>query len=123
MRSRAGYVDQALADEYVNFLIGKKQFEAASQAWGEYSGGAGGPERVFNGDFETDPIPQATFDWHVDRVPGVEVSFDKDAAHSGARSLKLQFDRPQNLTSFGVAQSVYLKPGSYRSRAWVKTPR
>lgn len=56
MLPRSGYLDQALASEYVNFLLGNKQFEAAAQAWGEYSGGTGSPERVYNGDFETDPI-------------------------------------------------------------------
>jgi O-antigen ligase/tetratricopeptide (TPR) repeat protein len=114
MVPRAGYVDRVLASEYVDFLIAQKQFEAAAQAWNP------DPERVYNGDFETSSVPQATFDWHVERIPGVEVSFEKDSAHSGARSLKLRFDGTQNLTSFGVAQALYLKPGSYRFRAWVK---
>jgi O-antigen ligase len=114
MVPRASYVDQALASEYVDFLIGQKQFEAAAQAWNP------GSERIYNGDFERDPLPEAAFDWHLESVSGVEASIEKDSAHSGSRSLKLQFDGTQNLTAFGVAQAVYLKPGSYRFRAWVK---
>ena len=41
--------------------------------------------------------------------------------HAGARSLKLEFDKSKNLTNFGVRQEFYLRPGSYRFRAWVKT--
>jgi tetratricopeptide (TPR) repeat protein len=115
MVPRAGYVDRALTSEYVDFLVGQKQFEAAAQAWNP------GPERVYNGDFETNPLPHAAFDWQVSDTPGVEVSVAEDSAHSGARSLKLRFDGTQNLTNLGVAQTVYLKPGSYRFRAWVKT--
>ena len=123
MLPRAGYVDQALAKDYVNFLLGKKQYEAAVQAWaaGAPRPGYPDPEHVYNGDFEGDPVRDAAFDWRLDPTPGVEAGFDLDTRHSGARSLKLQFDRAQNPASFGVAETVYLKPGSYRFRAWVKS--
>jgi len=50
----------------------------------------------------------------------MEASIDSETAHSGKRSLRLRFDRTENLAGFGIYQSVYLKPGRYRLRAWVK---
>lgn len=128
MLPRPGYIDQPLTKDYINFLLSKKEVADAAQAWGDFARTQPGmtanfpdPEHVFNGGFETDPVPEAAFDWWMNPTAGVEKSFDTETTHSGKRSLKLDFDRTQNLTGFGVAQSLYLKPGGYRFRAWVKT--
>jgi tetratricopeptide (TPR) repeat protein len=123
MTPRPGYIDRKLAEEYMNFLLTNKQFEAADRAWASYASVPQypDPEHIFNGDFEADPAPGSTFDWRINDDPGVAVSIADDIAHSGKRSLKLQFDRTQNMTYFPVWESFYLKPGRYRFRAWVKS--
>jgi O-antigen ligase len=119
-----GYANEETANRLAGFLLGKKQHEAAVQAWARFAGsrspGYPKPEHVFNGDFESDPLPQPQLDWWIDKVPGVAAGFDREAHHSGARSLRIQFDGTQNLTNAGVHQTVVLKPGTYRFGAWVR---
>jgi tetratricopeptide (TPR) repeat protein len=118
------YVENKLAGEYVEFLVGKGKSEGAVEAWATYAGwrSRGYPEsnRVFNGDFETDPSG-CRFDWKIDPPRGAAVDFDRNAPYSGARSLRIQLDGKQNLSDAGVSQTVLLKPGRYRFRAYVRT--
>ena len=88
---------------------------------GSRSKGYPDADRVFNGDFESDPLPQPTFDWWIDKTPGVAIDFDPEVRHAGARSLRVQFDGTQNVTGVGLHQSVVLKEGHYRFSAWVRS--
>lgn len=119
-----GDSDDKLANEYVGFLLQNKEPEAAAQAWALYAGGRDKsyPEsnRVFNGDFESEPTG-SLFDWTIEQTPGAAIDFDRQVAHSGARSLRIQFEGTQNLSNIGVRQTVFLKPGRYRFQAHVRT--
>lgn len=119
-----GYVDNALANQYVEFLIGKKHPQAGAQASAHYAGGRSNayPEsnRVFNGDFEFDPTG-SIFDWNIEPPRGAKVDFDRNAHYSGTRSLRIQFEGTENVGNLRVGQTVFLKPGPYRFRAHVRT--
>jgi len=118
------YADDKLANEYVEFLMRNKKPEAAAQAWAQYAGSRskGYPEsnRLFNGDFESDPAG-SRFDWSLDPASGAAIDFDRDAPHSGARALRIRFDGTKNVTDTGVRQTVFLKPGRYRFQAYVRS--
>lgn len=118
------YTDDKLANEYIGFLIQNGKPEAAAQAWALHAGdrSKGYPEtnRVFNADFESEPSG-SRFDWTIEQTPGAKIDFDRETAHSGTRSLRIQFDGTQNLSSLGVRQSVFLQPGRYRFQAYVRT--
>jgi O-antigen ligase/tetratricopeptide (TPR) repeat protein len=118
------YADDKLANEYVEFLIGKKQPEAAEQAWARYAcdRDKAYPEsnRVFNGDFESDPT-ESRFDWRIEAARGAAIDVDRAIHYSGSRSLRIQFDGTQNLSSIGLRQNVFLKPGRYRFTAYVRS--
>ncbi len=120
-----GYANDETTNRFVGFLTNQKKLDAAVQAWalaaGSRSKAYPGADHVFNGDFEYDPWPQPVFDWWIDNTPGVVIDFDSQTRHSGARSLRVQFDGTQNVTGAGLHQSVVLKPGKYKFMAWVRT--
>src|SRR5208283_4256478 len=51
---------------------------------------------VFNGGFEND-IANGGYDWREETVSGARSYFDNLTAHSGSRSLRIQFDGKVNL--------------------------
>jgi O-antigen ligase/tetratricopeptide (TPR) repeat protein len=117
------HADVSLANDFVEFLIAKDKPNAAMHEWARYVEGRtkGYPETelVFNGDFESDATG-GRFDWRIDRVAGVEVDFDTDTRHSGARSMRLRFDGTENLSDPRVQQSVFLQQGNYCFHAWIR---
>jgi O-antigen ligase len=123
-----GYVDNQLANEYIEFLMRSANPEAAVQAWALYAGGRsngleeGFPEsnRVFNGDFEYDST-RCRFDWRIDPRQGTAIDFDPGVRHSGRRALRVRFDGTTNVADIGVWQEVFLESGRYRLRAFVRT--
>jgi O-antigen ligase len=119
-----GYVDIDAANEYLYFLIGKRTPEAAVAAWTRWAGARSKDypqtNRVFNGDFESDPV-RSPFDWSLQSTPAIQVAIDPQVAHSGSRSLRIHSDDAESPTYVALTQSVLLSPGSYRLRAWVKT--
>jgi tetratricopeptide (TPR) repeat protein len=120
---RCGYADSRIANEYVEFLIGKKESEEAQRAWVLYAGGRAKdyprPEGVFNGGFESDPSG-VRFDWGIEARPGAAIDFDSGSPYAGARSLRIRFDGTENVTAVGISQTVFLKPGAYRFLAYVR---
>ena len=119
-----GYADNQSANEMVGFLLRHKQPATGAQAWADYQGARGNgylkSNYIFNSDFESEPSG-SPFDWSIDQTPGAMIDFDREIAHSGARSLRIQFDGKQNLSSLGIRQTVFLKPGRYRFQAYVRT--
>jgi hypothetical protein len=93
------------------------------EAWALYAGsrspGYPEAERVFNGGFESDSSG-SPFDWGMGKAPGAALDFDTEVRHGGARSLRVQFDGSENVTRTGLQETVVLKPGRYRFRAWVR---
>ncbi len=118
------YADDRLAVEYVDYLFSGEKYEAAAASWAQYAAGRqnGYPEanRIFNGDFESDPT-RSRFDWTIEPAPGVAVAFDREVRYSGRRSLRIQFDGTQNVSNIGVSEAVFLVPGPYRFQAYART--
>jgi len=119
-----GYADDALAGEYVDFLIRQGHPDAAASAWirqlGARSGNYGKSTYLFNGDFEAEPAP-SPFDWTVARTGGVEVARDCTTAWSGKCSLRIGFAGTHNVDFAAVSQLAFVQPGLYRFQAYIRT--
>ena len=119
-----GYADDALAGEYVKFLIRQRHPDWAGSAWVQYlgarSGDYGKSNYLFNGNFEAEPAP-SPFDWKVARTPGVEVARDCTTAWSGKCSLRIKFAGTQNLDLAAASQLTWAAPGAYRFHAFIRT--
>ncbi len=119
-----GYADSTLAGEYVEFLIRQGHPDSAASAWAQYMGPRADDydksNYVFNGDFESDPA-QSPFDWNVARTESVEVARDCTPASSGKCSLRISFAGTQNLGFAAVSQLAFVRPGTYRFHAFIRT--
>lgn len=119
-----GYADDALAGEYADFLIRQGHPDVAASAWAQYMGPrADNYEKstyLFNGDFESDPA-QSPFDWNVARAEGVEVTRECTIASSGKCSLRISFAGTQNLGFTAASQLAFVRPGTYRFHAFIRT--
>ena len=119
-----GYADNALAGEYAEFLIRQGHPDSAASAWTQYIGPRATDydksTYLFNGDFESDPA-QSPFDWNVPRTDGVEVARDCTTASSGKCSLRISFAGTQNLGFAAASQLAFVRPGTYRFHALIRT--
>jgi hypothetical protein len=119
-----GYANDALAGEFVEFLIRQGHPDSAASAWARYlgtrSGDYGKSTYLFNGGFESEPAP-SPFDWNVARTEGVEVSRDLTTAWSGKYSLRISFTGTQNLDFAAASQLAFVKPGPYRFHAFIRS--
>jgi tetratricopeptide (TPR) repeat protein len=76
---------------------------------------------IFDGGFEHDLL-NGGFAWREIRVDGVHYAFDNGVAHSGARSLRVEFDGSANLDFAQVLQYVAVEPlRRYRFAAFLRT--
>jgi hypothetical protein len=119
-----GYADDALAGEYLEFLIRQGHPDLASSGWARYLGTRSGDycksNYLFNGGFESEPVP-SPFDWNVARTEGAEVSRDLTTAWSGKYSLRISFAGTQNLDFAAASELTFVKPGPYRFHAFIRT--
>jgi hypothetical protein len=119
-----GYADNALAGEYVQFLIRKSHPEMAASAWAQYMGPRADDydksAYLFNGDFESDFTP-SPFDWNLARTEGVEVARDCTTASLWKCSLRISFAGTQNLGFAAASQLAFVRPGPYRFHAFIRT--
>jgi tetratricopeptide (TPR) repeat protein len=115
--------DQRMTGEYADFLVGRKMYSDAADAWasrlGDREAGYRSKQFLYNGDFEQEPIP-AAFDWTVLPVDHVEVTRDSKP-HAGQFSLRIRFDGARNVDYSQVSQKAVLRPGRYRFQAYVRT--
>jgi len=75
---------------------------------------------VFNGSFEASPL-NAGFDWHFAEVPFVSLDFAAPQAYRGARSLRLEFAKRNDVFQ-PVYEFVPVTPGqSYTLAAYVRS--
>jgi len=122
--ARRGYADDALAGEYVEFLIRHSHPDWAASAWVRYLGTHSGDYRkssyLFNGGFESEPAP-SPFDWNLARPQGVEVARDCTTAGSGKCALRIEFAGTQNLDFAAASQVTFVTPGVYRFHALIRT--
>ena len=119
-----GYADDSLARDYVNWVYGRGEYEAAAEAWAAYLGDRGQgyltSNRIFNGDFESE-ISQLALDWSINTRDGIEIERDGDTKHSGKYSLRIRLAGKDNLTSLPVSQRAVVAPALYRFEAYLKT--
>ena len=119
-----GYADDALAGEYVEFLIRQGHPDSAASAWIQHLGPRSGDYRksnyLFNGDFESEPVP-SPFDWNVARTPGVEVARDCTTAWPRQCSLRISFAGTENLNFAATTQLAFVRSGPYRFRGVIRT--
>jgi tetratricopeptide (TPR) repeat protein len=119
-----GYADNALAGEYVEFLVRERHPDVAASAWAQYMGPRADDydksTYLFNGDFESDPA-QSPFDWDVARTEGAEVTRDCTTATSGKCSLRITFAGTQNLGFAAASQLAFVRSGTYRFHALIHT--
>jgi O-antigen ligase len=119
-----GYMDDQAAEEYINWVYGRKEYQSAAQAWAFYLGdrsqGYLKSNWVFNGDFESE-ISQVALDWSISPSDGIEVERDGDTKHSGKYSLRIHLTGKQNLTGLPVSHRAVMAPGRFRFEAYLKT--
>lgn len=118
------YWDEESAREYVRDLHWDHRDEAAAEAWANYLGdrrhGFMESNWVYNGDFELDPSGMV-FDWRMENLnDDVRVTLDPSVAHTGKRSLKIQFAGKENVDYDRTGVTAFVKPGQYRFTAFVK---
>jgi hypothetical protein len=119
-----GYADDASAGEYVDFLIRQGRPDSAASVWAQQMGARADDydksTYLFNGDFESDPA-QSPFDWNVGRAESVEVTRDCTSASLGKCSLRISFAGTQNLDVTAASQLAFVRPGTYRFHAFIRT--
>jgi len=118
------YADDALAGEYVEFLVRQGHPDLAAFAWAQHMGARAADydksTYFFNGDFESDPA-QSSFDWNLARTQDVVVTRDCTTAWSGKCSLRISFAGTQNLGFAAASQLAFVRPGTYRFQAFIRT--
>jgi tetratricopeptide (TPR) repeat protein len=118
------FADNAVAGEYADFLIRQGHPDSAASSWAQYMGARADDydksTYLFNGDFESEPA-QSPFDWNVARTEGVEVTRDCTPASSGKCSLRISFAGTQNLGFAAASQLAFVRPGTYRFHAFIRT--
>ena len=83
--------------------------------------GADGPSLLFNGGFEGG-IVNGGFGWRETPVIGASFAMDSHIVHSGARSLRVEFDGTANLNFQNVYEFVSVAPRTrYHFSAYVRT--
>lgn len=112
----------------VDALIGQNRLEEADQAWHQGlrasrwpQGPSDGSSLVFNGGFEH-KIVGGGFGWQEISDDGVTYDRDDSVAHSGSRSLRIDFGGKANLDFQNVFELVPVQPQThYHFSAYVRT--
>lgn len=113
--------------QHIEFLISRGDLHEAFRIWKarlQEEGLANGSEEelITNGGFEEEKILGGGFDWRIEKVPGVEISFDSTVAFEGKRSLRIIFNGKENVDFRHVYQFVSLRPSTeYLLKGTVKT--
>ena len=112
----------------VNDLIAQDRAEEARRVWQQaltathWPVDASGDSSVlFNGGFEHDLV-NGGFDWQEMPVQGASFDIDTDVAHSGARSLRINFNGSVNQDFSQLVQWVAVEPRRrFRFAAYLRT--
>ena len=118
--------DELLADtessRYLNGLIGGGHTAIAYDLWLGLM--KGDPGFVWNGGFESDILLDfAQFDWSIQPNNYAQVSIDRNTAHSGHRSLRIDFlGRETTRLDKEITQTIRVNKGArYRLRYYCKS--
>jgi tetratricopeptide (TPR) repeat protein len=111
--------------QLLNALIGANNLAIAHELWLSMVSepGAAG-SLIYNGSFEADILKNfSQFDWTFGRSEYARLSIDRASAHSGERSLKIEF-AGRDTTTLGdeIRQLVVVRPGArYRIECYIKS--
>lgn len=123
-----GYkADRSETLRYIEFLISHGEPNEAFEVWKTRLQEEGLPppsdgNLITNGGFEKEQLLGGGFDWKIENVAGVGVSFDPSVAFEGKSSLKIKFNGKENVDFHHVYQFVAWKSNTeYVLKAHVKT--
>ena len=99
---------------FLNGLVAAGEVQLARELWSETAGGERQSTIVGNGGFESDILKDfSQFDWQFGRSDYARISVDPGVAHSGSRSLKIEFAGTDTTKlDDEVRQLVLLRPGA-----------
>jgi tetratricopeptide (TPR) repeat protein len=109
---------------FLNALIAAGELEPARDFWSDLAGADRQSTLVWNGGFEMDLLKNfAQFDWLFGRSEYARLTIDGAAAHSGSRSLKIEFaGRDTTQLDNEIKQLVPVRPGvRYTLECYAKT--
>jgi len=110
---------------FLDALIAAGQVELAHSLWADLVGSSNANQSVvWNGGFESEALKGlAQFDWVLGSSDYARVMIDPGVAHTGARSLRIDFaGRDTTRLDGEVKQLMMVRPGtSYRLECYVKT--
>lgn len=119
-----GFHNDELAGSYVAYLLRQKRHGLAADTWAEHTGRRRGKYRrgdyLFNGGFENE-LTQCPLDWGIRETRGATVKRSDEMAHSGSRSLRIDFLGTENLDYSHVGQTVCVEPGRLTLRIHART--
>jgi tetratricopeptide (TPR) repeat protein len=112
----------------LNLLIETAHSEDAQTVWSQALAAAGIRTKadskgslLWNGGFEEEPL-DGGFDWRIQPATGADMGWDEQIAHSGRRSLRLDFDGTANVDFQNLWQYVPVQPATrYRLSAFFRT--
>jgi tetratricopeptide (TPR) repeat protein len=112
---RASRVSAAAeSSAFMSGLIAAGKMETARDLWSDLVGVDRGAALIWNGGFESDIQRSfSQFDWSFDRSEYAILSLDPGSAHSGSRSLKIEFaGRDTTTLDNEIRQLVAVTPGA-----------
>ncbi len=114
------HADHKLAGEYASYLIRIGNPAKARDTWISWLGSRELENLIFNGGFESDPLP-SPFDWRISERQYAEVSRDAAVRQEGKFSLRISFDGKENPVYRQISQNLFLDPGTYRLSGFIRT--
>jgi hypothetical protein len=112
----------------LDMLVETRQADDARIVWTQALSAAGiqagndpNGALIWNGQFEQELL-NGGFDWRVAPIEGAEMGWDEQIAHSGRRSLRVDFDGTANVDFQNLWQYVLVQPAThYRFTALFRT--
>ncbi|MFY9571912.1 MAG: hypothetical protein WAV20_10980, partial [Blastocatellia bacterium] len=112
------------SSSFLNALIAAGSVETARDLWRDLAGGDRQANLIWNGGFESEITSNLTqFEWSFDRSEYARLAIDTTVAHTGSRSLRLEFaGRDTTRLDNEVKQLVAVRSGmKYRLECYVRT--
>jgi hypothetical protein len=111
-----------LLNQYTAFLIGRGDLDGAAGEWNAFYSGTRpeGGNLLYNGGFER-PLTGGPFDWNISPENGVQASIDRQVAHTGAASVRIDFPGAENVSFQGVSTSAVVYGSTVRLSVFFKS--
>jgi tetratricopeptide (TPR) repeat protein len=117
------FADDALAGDYASFLFRAGDYRKSRDTWADYLGERRGDyldyNYIYNPGMEREP-GNSPFDWKLADTSCARMTRVKEGAREGYWALRIIFNGRENPSFRHVAQRIYLEPGRYRFRGWIR---